>query len=490
MVIRKLLRDVVLVAYFFILIFPKILFAWTTPVNISNTTGHSNYAALAVDRYGHIHVVWTDDTSGNNEILYCFFDGESWHTPVNISNDSTGSWNPKLACDTLGNPHVVWVDWGVEEGKGVPFYCHYDGVAWSTPISLSEILPHCSSLGGIDIDIDVSNDVHIVWSDNSIGNFEVYHSVYNGTSWSTPTNISDNKWDSSWSRMVIDSSGHPNVVWKNYADWGNPDSVEVFYSKYKGGSWSAPINISHLTGQSCKPKIALDSQDRPHVVWEERHGRYRVYYTHYDGSNWTVPYKLSGQTNSYGPALAIDSEDKAHVVWGGAGNEIYYTFGNDTSWSVPFDIADSSGRNCLLPDIGVDSTHLHVVWTKAIDRDRFEIYYSSHKLSGVEPHSWRPFPKGYRLEQCYPNPFNANTAIGYQLSAVRPRHTALKIYNIRGEEVITLVDQEQRAGRYQVVWDGRNNQGKEVTSGVYFYRLKVQGDRLKVTKTRKMVLLR
>jgi len=52
---RKLLREFVLAACFFILIPPKILFAWTTPVNISNTTGHSNIASLAVDRDGRIH---------------------------------------------------------------------------------------------------------------------------------------------------------------------------------------------------------------------------------------------------------------------------------------------------------------------------------------------------------------------------------------------------------------------------------------------------
>jgi len=129
-----------------------------------------------------------------------------------------------------------------------------------------------------------------------------------------------------------------------------------------------------------------------------------------------------------------------------------------------------------------------VVWTKAIDRTRAEIYYSSHKLSGVEPERWRPFPRGYKLEQCYPNPFNPTTLIRYRLSAVRGRPSAvsLKVYNILGEEVITLVDQEQRAGRYQVVWDGRNNQGKEVTSGVYLYRLKAG----KFTAARKMVLLR
>ena len=71
-----------------------------------------------------------------------------------------------------------------------------------------------------------------------------------------------------------------------------------------------------------------------------------------------------------------------------------------------------------------------------------------------------------------------------------PIPITLKVYNILGQEVRTLVDEEQRAGNYRVLWDGRDNSGKGVSSGIYFCRLEVKGDRLKVEKTRKMVLLR
>jgi len=56
--------------------------------------------------------------------------------------------------------------------------------------------------------------------------------------------------------------------------------------------------------------------------------------------------------------------------------------------------------------------------------------------------------------------------------------------------VKTLVDKEQALGHYSVVWDGRDDQEKEVSSGLYFCRLEVIGNRLKGTKTRKMVLIR
>ncbi len=99
-------------------------------------------------------------------------------------------------------------------------------------------------------------------------------------------------------------------------------------------------------------------------------------------------------------------------------------------------------------------------------------------------------PREVSLGQNWPNPFNAETIINYQLSIINSAHTTLKVYNILGEEVRTLVDRRQRAGSYRVVWDGRDGRGREVGSGIYFYRLEVKGDRCKVVRTRKMVLIR
>ena len=94
-------------------------------------------------------------------------------------------------------------------------------------------------------------------------------------------------------------------------------------------------------------------------------------------------------------------------------------------------------------------------------------------------------PKTIALHQNYPNPFNSTTLISYQLSAVSGPVT-LQVYNILGQEVKTLVDAHQRPDFYTVHWDGRDNQGNEVPSGIYLYRLKAKG----YSTTRPMVLLR
>jgi flagellar hook assembly protein FlgD len=73
------------------------------------------------------------------------------------------------------------------------------------------------------------------------------------------------------------------------------------------------------------------------------------------------------------------------------------------------------------------------------------------------------------LEQNYPNPFNPSTTIRYQLPKMA--QVVLKIYNIFGQEVRALVNARQPPGANAVVWDGRDESGKEVSSGIYIYRL-------------------
>ncbi|MFH0931020.1 MAG: S8 family serine peptidase [Candidatus Zixiibacteriota bacterium] len=100
-------------------------------------------------------------------------------------------------------------------------------------------------------------------------------------------------------------------------------------------------------------------------------------------------------------------------------------------------------------------------------------------------------PTNYSLGQNYPNPFNPSTAIPFQVKSLelgvgRPIRTTLTVYNILGQRVRTLVDENKLPGRYEVIWDGKDEKGKEVSSGIYFYRLEIGGYK----KTEKMVLLK
>jgi len=93
-------------------------------------------------------------------------------------------------------------------------------------------------------------------------------------------------------------------------------------------------------------------------------------------------------------------------------------------------------------------------------------------------------PDGYLLLQNYPNPFNPNTQIQHQISI--ENHVILKIFNVMGQETITLVDDDLTAGSYTVTWNGRDSHEQEVSAGIYFCTMKAG----ELTQTRKMVLLR
>jgi hypothetical protein len=96
-------------------------------------------------------------------------------------------------------------------------------------------------------------------------------------------------------------------------------------------------------------------------------------------------------------------------------------------------------------------------------------------------------PKDFTLEQNYPNPFNPTTTIEFSIgasSAAQP--VQLEIYNVLGAKVKTLVSGSQAVGVHRVNWDGTNDYGQHVASGVYFYRLQVGT----VTESKKMLLMK
>ncbi len=92
-------------------------------------------------------------------------------------------------------------------------------------------------------------------------------------------------------------------------------------------------------------------------------------------------------------------------------------------------------------------------------------------------------PASYAIEQNYPNPFNPNTTIRYSLP--EKTYVRLKVFDTLGREVRVLFDGEQLQGEQQTSWNGRDNSGRLLASGVYFYRIETDAFR----KTSKMLFI-
>ena len=89
------------------------------------------------------------------------------------------------------------------------------------------------------------------------------------------------------------------------------------------------------------------------------------------------------------------------------------------------------------------------------------------------------------LGQNYPNPFNPTTTIDFEV--YEAAKISIEIFNVRGQKVTTLIDEDYTPGDHSVIWDGTDNRGENVTSGVYLYKMKAGG---RYTSTKKMILLK
>ena len=93
-------------------------------------------------------------------------------------------------------------------------------------------------------------------------------------------------------------------------------------------------------------------------------------------------------------------------------------------------------------------------------------------------------PQAFALDQNYPNPFNSQTVIRFAITA--DDNVELSVFNLAGQKVAALIDGVRKAGSYMVSWDGRDDEGTELVSGVYVYRLETED----TVESRKLLLLR
>jgi hypothetical protein len=105
--------------------------------------------------------------------------------------------------------------------------------------------------------------------------------------------------------------------------------------------------------------------------------------------------------------------------------------------------------------------------------------------TGMDGNSFASAPSVYALHQNVPNPFNPRTVIRYDIPA-NPCEVAIKIYDVSGRHVRTLVERVESAGRHEVVWDGTDDAGRSVASGLYIVMLETPEGRF----PKKMALLR
>jgi len=176
----------------------------------------------------------------------------------------------------------------------------------------------------------------------------------------------------------------------------------------------------------------------------------------------------------------------------GEGKDIFYAYNQGFGAGVLYDAG--TFKTVMLPWMMawvVDSVLVDTTWTWQTGHQAYHLMQNiltwfdtdSGVPSSVDRH-YAKMVDVYKLHQNYPNPFNPETRIVYEM----PKHgrVELTVYNAIGQKVRTLINKRQVAGYHTEVWDGRDERGVPVPSGVYFYKVKMAD----YTKTLKMALMR
>jgi hypothetical protein len=359
-----------------------------------------------------------------------------------------------------------------------------------------------------EMDFDSLGNVHLVW-----------HVDYDSIGYSWYRVIYANNSTGEWVKQIISPP-----IWAGYGASGPPYfcvqkngiAHDIYGSNYDVCYYTRNDSLNSQnwkTDTIPRPptpylsygplKLLADASDRIHLftfngdIWYEETVYQFYYYKQGKDSIWSDPQVVqvyppdSGLIREY----FIDYENLVHLIltrWGGF--SVYYTNRKNGSWQEPrlvlyeYDaigagssfkfVFDSQGRG--------HGVYIGYKYNGGIpDEDSTEVYYFASTTS-VEDTLQDQKMFSFKLFQNYPNPFNVNTVIRYSLSADRPVPVVLKIYNILGEEVRELVNTKESKGNYQVNWDGKDNLGKEVGSGIYFYLLRA-GER---KEGRKMLLIK
>jgi len=189
----------------------------------------------------------------------------------------------------------------------------------------------------------------------------------------------------------------------------------------------------------------------------------------------------------------------AHSTFGDSGEGKVYVFYGGPDMDTIFDITligdyekwANFGR-CISPGQDINGDDYDEILISSDEKQstmKGKIFIYTSKPASAVGSEEEQVVQRFHLYQNYPNPFNSLTAILFGVESSKskvPINTTLRIYNIRGQLVTTLVHEERESGTYRVIWDGKDNSGREVASGIYFYQLRMGN----LKEERKMLLLK
>ncbi len=416
------------------------------------------------------------------------FDGQNWHG-YSISNTGLPRGAYRIAIDNSNNKWVgTW-------GKGL---IKFDGSIWTVYNEANSGLPN-NTISWLFI-----SDINDKWIATYNGGIGVLNSsgwtVYNTSNSALPSEqihcVTEDATGNYWVGTYLGMAKFDGINWTVYdtSNCGLPDNfvstiafdlsqsvwigTQNGLTKFDGVNWTTYNTQNSGIPADNISSIYISDQNN---IWL---GTYQGGVAKFNGTSWTV----YDRTNSPIPSNEVNyiTADNQNVLW--IGTDPYWNGNAEVGGGLAiFDgnnwaILDSS--NSELPDNHVYSVAFDMYDNKWICTESGLSAYNANGVLSVDAGDEDNSPTDFSLLQNYPNPFNPVTKIPYQIST--PYWIQLRIYNVLGQAVRTLVNAYKKPGSYEVLWDGKNDFGESVSTGIYIYQIQA-GNRV---LNKRMILIR
>ena len=273
--------------------------------------------------------------------------------------------------------------------------------------------------------------------------------------------------------MKTDSNG--DTLWTRVYGGGSDDRAMSIKQTSDGGFIVAGYTTSFGAGAADFYLVRIDPTGN--TLWTQTYGGYYYEWAHSvqqtnDGNFIIVGHMSpSCQRNSF-DAYLVKTDSDGTTLWTrtyGKTDEDEYFYSVQQTDDGKFIIGGACG---IFPVQAGEYPH-YDFWLVKIENDLTAIENDLNSTST------------FTLIGNYPNPFNPETTISFSITD-NTKNTELTIYNLKGQKVKTLINEKLPAGNHQVVWDGKGENGKSVSSGIYFYKMNTN----KYTSTKKMILMK
>jgi hypothetical protein len=461
----------------------------------------------AGDEFGSSASIWGDyviagafrDDNHKGSAYIFKRDGTNWVEEQKLTA-SDGA-----ADDRFGRSVSIWGDYAIigaafddvnGEDEGSAYIFRRDGTNWVEEQKLT-------ASDGANYDwfggsVSISEDYAIVgasWDDdNGVSSGSAYIFRRDGTSWIEEQKLTANDGgEYNYFGESVSISGGFVIIGADRDDDNGQRSGSAYIFKKDGTNWVEEQKLTASDGAAFDRFGGSVSISEDYVIVgasEDDNSKGSAYIFRRDGTNWVEEQKVTasdGEENDwFGCSVSISGNYAITGAWGWGTNDrgSAYIFRRDgTNWieeekilASDGDFADWFGGSVsILEDyviVGASGDH-----DNGLNSGSAYIYHGFVPVNVDDEQSGNP--THFSLMQNYPNPFNPKTKINYQIPKIS--FVTIKIYDVLGNEIATLVNEENSGGSYYVEFDAT-----ALPSGVYFYQLKAGN----FIETKKMVLLK